>query len=250
MEVFRPTKGPANVFWARLPTGNYRKLKRNVKNPGKFNFNNTNTAFYQNTNNGFKPTELQNMANKYVRAVYAQTGYGPLGGEKKSDAQIFENVPIPPALIQRKNVTNAVLKRYISGPDKPKESNANSKRIPRLTRLLKEGRITAKQRELKEIGNKSNALEGLIKNEIKSMNYEQVGAHGKAVDEAWVAYQAAVNKGFNTLNNAVRQLTVNQRSAFNTEVKGVQAAVAARKAQLLANEIAASLTGKTGKNLS
>jgi hypothetical protein len=246
VEVLRHAKGPANVFYTRLPMGNYRKLKKNAKNPSKFNFNNLNTRFYTNTNTGFEPTNLQKAANDYVKSLYNKTGRVPWGPQNSKN--IIRNNPVNNRLVQRKNITAAALQRFLTGPNKPTQGNAN-KRITHLKDIIAAAHGVKTNAATQNIGDKKNTLETLIDKNVKTMNYTTAGQHYTNVQDAYTAYTSAVNQGIGKLPNADRKLIADRRAKFNAEVKQVQSSASARRAQLMANTISANLSGKTGANL-
>jgi hypothetical protein len=246
VEVLRHAKGPANVFYTRLPMGNYRKLKKNAKNPSKFNFNNLNTRFYTNTNTGFEPTNLQKAANDYVKSLYNKTGRVPWGPQNSKN--IIRNNPVNNRLVQRKNITAAALQRFLTGPNKPTQGNAN-KRITHLKDIIAAAHGVKTNAATQNIGDKKNTLETLIDKNVKTMNYTTAGQHYTNVQDAYTAYTSAVNQGIGKLPNADRKLIADRRAKFNAEVQQVQSSASARRAQLMANTISANLSGKTGANL-
>ena len=244
--VFRHIKGPANVFYGRASgASNYRKLKRNATNPGKFNFNNLNTRFYKNTNTGFEPTDLQKLANDYVKNLYSKTGRLPWGTANAKN--IVENKPMNKLIVQRKNITNAALQRFLVGPNKPTQRNAN-KRIAHLREIITTAHQFGAARDaLLNIAAKKGPLDEIVKtNTLATLNSNQLKKRSENINSRFVEYNNAVQRASSLLNAK----EIEQVAKVSTQLeRSVQTAKAAVAAAALAKKIIANLNGKNGASL-
>jgi hypothetical protein len=139
-------------------------------------------------------------------------------------------------LVQRKNITAAALQRFLAGPNKPKERNAN-KRINHLKEIITTAHGVKTNAATQNIADKTTTLKNLLAKNVKTMNYTVAGQHDTNVQEAYTAYTSAVNQGIGKLPNAARKLIAEQRAEFKTEVNKVRAEAAAKAA---ANKAAAN----------
>lgn len=223
-------KSPSGEFFAVLPTGNMRKLKAN-----KSNFNNSNLTFYKKNNKGnFAPSDLQKLANTYVRKLYAETGYGGLmgkGPEIKTNAQILANerFKLPTNLTRRRNITESALTTYFAASNRPRQFNAITKRLPRMKTILTAAHDALLKEAKNDIAAKTGILQTLINNKKRAetianknprgnKDYETVRNYGEDLETAYENYTQVVNKWMNKLpNNNRRQLNA-AKTAINSKV--------------------------------
>lgn len=188
---------------------------------------------------------LHELANAYVKSLYSKTGRFPWG--PATSKNIVEKNPINTLIAQRKNITNAALQRFLTGPTKPTQRNAN-KRINHLKEIITTAHQFGAARDaLLNIAAKKGPLDEIVKtNTLATLNSNQLKKRSENINSRFAEYKNAVQRASSLLNaNEIREV-----DKVSTQLeRSVQTAKAAAAAAALAKKIITNLNGKTGANL-
>jgi len=231
VNVVRHAKGPTNVFYGRPLTEPryYRKLKRNAKNPGKFNFNNSNTRSYIANNTGFEVDEgaASTALNQAVAGAESAATEAVAATISSANAQMKVNV-----VEKSLKAAREAYKKTLRGPG----DNARVKRVEAAAARAKTGLAAAQKREaVKAAANKAAANKAAAAAKAAAA---KAAAEAKKAANAAAAKAAAEAKAAAAAQAAANAQTAAEakkaRNAQEKAEKAVQNAAAAQ-AKAVAN---------------